>query len=85
MAIKLLLEMGSAPYPLSHLDHFLHLGILVLFVQPIQNNILEPVLGWSFGYKKNHFSKSLLMKDFIPFLSSYAKSFTAIYMLFFSL
>jgi hypothetical protein len=41
------------------------------------HNILEPVLGWPFGYSANHYSKLLLMKDLIPFLSSYAYSFIA--------
>jgi hypothetical protein len=41
------------------------------------HNILEPVLGRPFGYSAKHCSKSLLKKDFIAFLSSYAHSFTA--------
>jgi hypothetical protein len=41
------------------------------------SNILGPVLGQPFGYIVKHCSKSLLKKDFIPFLGSYAHSFTA--------
>jgi hypothetical protein len=52
----------------SHLDHNSHI-----------HNILEPVLGRPFGYSAKHCSKSLLKKDFIPFLSSYAHSFTGTY------
>jgi hypothetical protein len=47
---------------------------------PISNSgyhiILEPVLGWPSGYTTKHCSESLLKKDFIPFLSSYAHSST---------
>jgi hypothetical protein len=37
------------------------------------------MLGQPFGYSENYCSKSLLMKDFISFLSSYAHSFPATY------
>jgi hypothetical protein len=30
---KALVKMGSAPYPLSALDHFLHLGIFAPYMQ----------------------------------------------------
>jgi hypothetical protein len=46
------------------------------------HNILEPVLEQPFGYNTNHCSKSLLMKDYIPLLSSYAHFFTATYAIF---
>jgi hypothetical protein len=35
------------------------------------------MLGRPFGYSVNNCNKSLLMNDFIPFLSSYAHFFTA--------
>jgi hypothetical protein len=41
------------------------------------HNILEPVLGQPSGYNTKHCSKSLLKRDFIPFLSNYAHSSTA--------
>jgi hypothetical protein len=40
------------------------------------HNILEPVVRRPSGYSAKHCSKSLLKKDFIPFLSSYAHSST---------
>ena len=33
-------------------------------------------MGWPFGYSENYCSKLLLMKDFIPFLSSCVHSLT---------
>jgi hypothetical protein len=41
------------------------------------HNILELVLGRPSGYSAKHYSKSLLKRDFIPFLSNYAHSSTA--------
>jgi hypothetical protein len=38
------------------------------------HNILEPVVRRPSSYSAKHCSKSLLQKDFIPFLSSYAHS-----------
>jgi hypothetical protein len=43
----------------------------------LRYNILEPVLGWPSGYCTKHCSKSLLKRDFIPFLSNYAHSSTS--------
>jgi hypothetical protein len=42
-----------------------------------EHNILEPVLGQPSGYSAKYCSKSLLKRDFIPFLSNYAHSSTA--------
>jgi hypothetical protein len=41
--------------------------------------ILEPMLGRPFDYSSINCSKSPLMKDLIPFLNSYAHSFTTTY------
>jgi hypothetical protein len=40
------------------------------------HNILELELEQPFGYNANHYSKLLLTKDFIHFLSGYAHSFS---------
>jgi hypothetical protein len=58
-------------------SYFLKSMIVICFGP--SHNIQEPVLGQPFGYSTNHYSKSLLMKDFIIFLSSYAHSFIATY------
>jgi hypothetical protein len=52
---------------------------IVLKIQMVStcHNILELMLGWSYCYSANHFSKSLLKKEIIPFLSSNAHSSTA--------
>jgi hypothetical protein len=42
-------------------------------------NILEPLMGRPFGYSANDYSKLLLMKDYVPFVISYAHSFTTTY------
>jgi hypothetical protein len=47
------------------------------YVMKLLSNILEPVLGRPSGYSAVHCCKSLLKKDFIPFLSNYAHSSTA--------
>ena len=59
-------------------------GSRVCFLSPqiklfpiFTHDILEPVLGRPFGHSAKHCSKSLLKKKFIPFLSSYAHSFTS--------
>jgi hypothetical protein len=52
-------------------NHFILIFIL--------HNILEPLMGRPFGYSENHYSNSLLMKDFVPFLCSYAHSFIGTY------
>jgi hypothetical protein len=47
--------------------------------------ILEPVLGGPSATVRLSITKSLLLKDFIPFLSIYAHSFIATYTFFFTL
>jgi hypothetical protein len=42
----------------------------------VQLNILEPVVRRPSGYSVKHCTKSLLKKDFIPFLSGYVHSST---------
>jgi hypothetical protein len=62
-----------------NLDRYFHSHVFTFWkLELVQNehNILEPALGRPFGYSAYHCSKSLLMKDFIPFLSNYAHSFT---------
>jgi hypothetical protein len=63
---------------LSTNSNCLHRFLLCLKYDPhYWHKITEPTLGRPFGYNAKHCNKSLLKKDFIPFLNSYAHSSTA--------